>query len=74
MLQNNNMEIQYNREVQLGEGGSGSVFPGTFQGREVAVKRVLLNMANGNEEEALKKLNHPNIVKLFYVERTDDFM
>jgi serine/threonine protein kinase len=74
MFQNNNMKIQYNREVPLGEGGYGTVFPGTFQGREVAVKRVLLNMANGNEEEALKKLDHPNIVKLFHVERTDDFM
>jgi hypothetical protein len=67
------MEIQYNRAVSLGEGGSGSVFSGTFQGRKVAVKRVLLNMANGNEEEALKQLDHPNIVKLFHVECTDDF-
>jgi serine/threonine protein kinase len=68
------MEIQYNRKVPLGEGGYGSVFPGTFQGREVAVKRVLLNMANFNEEEALKKLDHPNIVKIFHVECNNDFM
>jgi hypothetical protein len=62
-VQNNNMEIQYNREVPLEEGGYGSVFPGTFQGREVAVKRVLLDKANDNEEKALKKLDHhPNIV------------
>ncbi|XP_046462834.1 sensor for unfolded proteins in the ER ire1-like [Daphnia pulex] len=67
------MEIQYNRKVQLGEGGYGSVFQGTFKGREVAVKRVLLNMANDNEEEALRKLDHPNIVKLFHVECDKDF-
>jgi hypothetical protein len=73
MFQNNNMKIQYNTEVPLGEGGYGSVFPGTFQGREVAVKRVLLDKANGKEEEALKKLDHPNIVKLFHVECEKDF-
>jgi serine/threonine-protein kinase/endoribonuclease IRE1 len=67
------MEIQYNRAVPLGEGGYGSVFQGTFKGREVAVKRVLLNMANDNEEEALRKLDHPNIVKLFHVECDKDF-
>jgi serine/threonine-protein kinase/endoribonuclease IRE1 len=49
------------------------VFPGTFQGREVAIKRVELINATDNEEEALKQLDHPNIVKLFHVECTDDF-
>jgi serine/threonine protein kinase len=68
------MEIQYNRTVPLGEGGYGSVFQGTFKGREVAVKRVeLVNDTNNNEEEALKRLDHPNIVKLFHVECTEDF-
>ena len=54
------MEIQYNREVPLEEGGYGSVFPGTFQGRKVAIKRVeLVNATNNNEEEVLKRLDHP---------------
>jgi serine/threonine protein kinase len=67
------MEIEFNRQVRLGRGGFGSVFPGTFQGRKVAIKRVELVNATDNEEEALKQLDHPNIVKLFHVECTDDF-
>jgi serine/threonine protein kinase len=67
------MEIQLNREVLLGQGGFGAVFLGTFQGREVAVKRVELIRASANEEENLKQIDHPNIVKLLHVECTDDF-
>ena len=36
------MEIQFDRKVPLGEGGHGSVFLGTFQGRKMAVKRILV--------------------------------
>jgi serine/threonine protein kinase len=61
------MEIQFNGKVRLGEGGYGSVFPGTFQGNNVAVKRVLvIDATNENEENILQQLNHPNIVKLLY--------
>lgn len=67
------MEIQFDREVLLGKGGYGAVFLGTFQGRKVAVKRVELIRASANEEENLKQIHHPNIVKLFHVECTDDF-
>jgi serine/threonine protein kinase len=67
------MEIQLNREVLLGKGGFGAVFLGTFQGCEVAVKRVELIRANANEEKSLKQIDHPNIVKLLHVEFTDDF-
>ncbi len=67
------MEIEFNSQVRLGRGGFGSVFPGTFQGRKVAIKRVELINATDNEEEALKQLDHPNIVKLFHVECNEDF-
>ncbi|XP_046648304.1 serine/threonine-protein kinase/endoribonuclease IRE2-like [Daphnia pulicaria] len=67
------MEIKLNREVLLGQGGFGAVFLGTFQGREVAVKRVELIRANANEGKNLKQINHPNVVQLFHVECTDDF-
>jgi serine/threonine protein kinase len=67
------MQIQINNEVQLGQGGFGSVFQGTYQNRQVAVKIVPLKDANGKEEEALQQLNHPNIVKLFHVERHNKF-
>jgi serine/threonine protein kinase len=67
------MEIEFNRQVRLGRGGFGSVFPGTFQGREVAIKRVELINATDNEEEALKQLDHPNVIKLFHVDCNKDF-
>jgi serine/threonine protein kinase len=67
------MQIQINNEVQLGQGGFGSVFQGMYENRKVAVKKVLLRVANGNEEEALQQLDHPNIVKLFHVECHNKF-
>ena len=60
-------EIKFHREVQLGEGGYGAVFLGTFRGNKVAVKRVLvIDATNENEEKIMQQLNHPNVVKLFH--------
>jgi serine/threonine protein kinase len=42
--------------------------------RKVAVKRIQIeNVENNKEEEALKKLDHPNVVKLYHVESDSDF-
>lgn len=60
-------------KVLLGRGGYGSVFLGTFHGQQVAVKRVLYTAGNDNEEKALQKLKHPNIVRLFHFYNDDDF-
>ncbi|KAI9553231.1 hypothetical protein GHT06_021127 [Daphnia sinensis] len=62
--------------VQLGTGGFGSVWKGKFKGRAVAVKKVLLqycNIKEDKEEDAMQKLDHPNIVKLFHCESDKDF-
>jgi serine/threonine-protein kinase/endoribonuclease IRE1 len=68
------MEIKFDREVRLGQGGNGAVFPGTFQGKKVAVKRVLVTGAtNENEENIMQQLDHPNVVKLFHIDRDDNF-
>ena len=68
------MEIQFDDKVRLGEGAYGSVFPGTFQGNKVAVKRVLLiDATNENEENIMQQLDHPNVVKLFHIDRDDNF-
>lgn len=68
------MEIQFDGKVRLGEGGYGNVFAGTFRERKVAVKRVLLIDATyENEENILKKLDHPNIVKLFHFSNDENF-
>jgi serine/threonine-protein kinase/endoribonuclease IRE1 len=54
----------------LGEGSYGKVFLGDWDGVKVAIKRVEISNTqnNGQEEEAMRKLNHPNVIKLFYVE------
>ncbi len=67
-------EIQFDREVQLGQGGYGAVFLGTFRGNKVAVKRVeLFHTANENEEKNMQQLNHPNVVKLLHFYTDDNF-
>ncbi|EFX65544.1 hypothetical protein DAPPUDRAFT_117153 [Daphnia pulex] len=64
------MEIDCGNRV-LGKGGYATVFEGVWgvNRRPVAVKRVFLH-AEGTrqEEEALRKLDHPNVVKLFHAE------
>jgi serine/threonine protein kinase len=73
------MEIQItDRKVRLGVGGYGSVFPGTYRGIKVAVKRVELikdddNVASDREANILKQLDHPNTVKLYHFETDDNF-
>ena len=67
------MQIEYDREVPLGEGAFSFVFLGKYNGVKVAVKRVQQHNVNENEEKALQQLDHPNIVKLFYSELNADF-
>ncbi|KAK4011325.1 hypothetical protein OUZ56_020441 [Daphnia magna] len=68
------MKIWFDRDALLGRGGFGTVLKGKFGGREVAVKRVELHHVDKREEEAMLKLEHPNIVKLLHVEKDNDFM
>ncbi|XP_057369158.1 calcium-dependent protein kinase 5-like [Daphnia carinata] len=68
------MKIWFDREKKIGQGGFGMVFKGKFGGREVAVKRVEIHRVDKREEEAMLKLNHPNIVKLLHCEKDQDFM
>jgi hypothetical protein len=47
---------------------------GTWKDKKVAVKRIQIeNVENNLGEEALQKLDHPNVVKLYHVESTSDF-
>ncbi|XP_057380090.1 calcium-dependent protein kinase 2-like [Daphnia carinata] len=68
------MKIWFDREKPIGEGSFGTVFIGKFGGREVAVKRVEMRHVDKREEEAMLKLDHPNIVKLLHCETDNDFM
>lgn len=60
----------------LGEGRYGKVFLGDWDEVKVAIKRVEIDINtqnNGQEEEAMRKLNHPNVIKLFNVESDEVF-
>ncbi|KZR97050.1 Uncharacterized protein APZ42_008288, partial [Daphnia magna] len=68
------MNIWFDRDAILGQGGFGTVSQGKFGGREVAVKRVELRHVDKREEDAMLKLEHPNIVQLLHFEKDNDFM
>ncbi|XP_057373158.1 death-associated protein kinase 1-like [Daphnia carinata] len=71
---NKEMKIWFDRQQPIGEGGFGMVNKGKFGGREVAVKRVEMRHVDKREEDAMLKLDHPNIVKLLHYETDNDFM
>jgi serine/threonine-protein kinase/endoribonuclease IRE1 len=62
----------------LGYGSSGTVvFRGTFQGRAVAVKRLLRDFVNvASKEVSLLESadNHPHVIRYFYKELTGSFL
>ena len=65
-------------EEVLGYGSSGTVvFRGTFQGRAVAVKRLLrdfVQMASKEVSLLQSADNHPNVIRYFYQELTPNFL
>lgn len=65
-------------EEVLGYGSSGTlVFKGTFQGRAVAVKRLLRDFVDvASKEVTLLESadNHPNVIRYFYKEVTSSFL
>ena len=66
-------EITFKREKLLGSGGYGAVYEGVWKNERVAVKRIQLINVDGQEEKALRQLNHPNVIKLFHVEDDLEF-
>lgn len=69
-------QIEYDIQKMLGSGGHSFVFLGKYGQNTVAVKRVQkvqIPSEGSREEEALKQLNHPNIVKLLHVEDQQHF-
>ena len=69
-------EIKFDNKEILGLGGYGQVFKGEWNNRLVAVKRINLSKVVGHKQEeeiTLKRLDHPNIIKLFRVESDNTF-
>jgi serine/threonine protein kinase len=58
---------------KLGEGRYGIVYKGDWDGKTVAIKRIKLDQCCKQEEEAMKKLEHPNVVKFFHAESDENF-
>ncbi|SMN18428.1 similar to Saccharomyces cerevisiae YHR079C IRE1 Serine-threonine kinase and endoribonuclease [Maudiozyma saulgeensis] len=62
----------------LGYGSSGTVvFKGSFQGRDVAVKRMLIDFCDVADREIqllTESDNHPNVIRYYCSERTDRFL
>ena len=63
----------------LGRGSYGKVYKGKYRGQSVAVKKVSRDDLPENkeesqrEQEAMRILDHPNILKLLHVEDQKDF-
>ncbi len=71
----NKKRIEYDRSNILGRGGFAVVFRGTFDGKPVAVKRLqedTVAIDVQREETALRRLDHPNVIRLIHVENDDE--
>ena len=68
--------ILFDQKDVLGSGAHGIVFCGTLTNGDVkvAVKKIMNSQLKTiREEDALRKLNHPNVVKLLEVEEYGEF-
>ncbi len=69
------ISIEFERETVFGKGGYGTVFREEWNNKRVAVKRIELSKCEKKtkEKRLYKKLDHPNVVKLYHVESDSDF-
>lgn len=72
------LPIDFNRKMPLGRGEFGTVYQGTFNGMEVAVKRIIVfdlkdQLFDSQEEKIMKEMNHENVLKLYHVHEDEDF-
>lgn len=77
MANSKELKIEYYPKDLLGRGGFAFVFRGSFRKANepaipVAVKRIQFEAGlglpkDGREEEALKRLRHENVVRLYHV-------
>lgn len=74
-----NLHLKKGSSKVLGAGGFGTVYQGKHKDQDVAIKRIekeRLDTQNVNrisEEDTMRKLNHPNVLKLIDVDEDEDF-
>ncbi|KAK9419608.1 hypothetical protein SUNI508_07344 [Seiridium unicorne] len=70
--------LKVDLDEQLGMGSNGTVvFPGTFHGREIAVKRMLHefnDLATRETKLLLESDNHPNVIQYYAIHRDKTFL
>jgi serine/threonine protein kinase len=72
--QSDSLSIKFEKSAILEKGTYGTVFEGEWNSKTVAVKRIEKpKYENNKEEEALQKLDHPNVVRLYHVESDSNF-
>ncbi len=76
---NCNHAVQIDETKILGKGFYGIVFAGTFDGKEVAMKRVPINESDDSEAKMFRReveehnrLDHDNVLKLLHVDEEKD--
>lgn len=70
--------LKVDLDEQLGMGSNGTVvFPGTFHGRDIAVKRMLHefnDLATRETKLLLESDNHPNVIQYYAIHRDKTFL
>ena len=74
-------QLSWDRNKLLGKGAYAYVHAGKLNGQDVAVKRLQIEdvapvedcVVSDREVEAMKELDHPNVLKLLHVKQDDYF-
>ncbi len=70
----NDMSLCLDKKKKLGSGHYGMVWKGKYDGKDVAVKRILLDgVTNSREITTLQTLHHENVVKLHHHRDDENF-
>ncbi len=72
LYQERSGKIKYERKM-LGNGSSGKVFPGKYEGIKVAVKRIDRLDEEGSEVRLQGGIQHENVLKILALEQDENF-